>query len=210
MPFGAVRWEPCGSVVQNPGESWESHWSRSLSRGPLECIPHPRGIYYRSLRCSTIFPASYPALSFRRSRELHIVVFETSWEGTLTSIFRIELRSFRLTKQSAGTGGVNRRASSITRDSLNYWEASLFMFSWGTLPQTSWLHIVHRLAGISFPIAWNYVANYERNVEGEMTYRGESINFVCTKRPLMCGMRDDTYEISFSRFVITLGCHSRD
>lgn len=50
----------CENLVHSPGESWESHWSCSLSRDPLECILHLRSTLPHSiLLCfATVLPAS--------------------------------------------------------------------------------------------------------------------------------------------------------
>lgn len=46
----------CENLVHSPGESWESHWSCSLSRDPLECILHLRSTL--PLCFATILPVS--------------------------------------------------------------------------------------------------------------------------------------------------------
>lgn len=88
----------CENLVRSPGESWESHWSCSLSRDPLECILHLRSTFPHCIPFLSASPWSsrHPPVPPLLNREVHTVAFETSREGTLTSIFRIELRSFHV------------------------------------------------------------------------------------------------------------------
>lgn len=105
MPFAVARWEPCGSVVQSPGEGWESHWSRSLSLGPLECILRLRGIhsvYHRSQCCIHDLPGILSGVpSFLPESRATYRGFRNLLRAcALTLIFCVELRSFRVPNRS--------------------------------------------------------------------------------------------------------------
>lgn len=79
----------------------ESHTDLALCRGA-----HWSASSTFAARFPTALPSASPRSSRHppvpsfRSREVHTVAFETSREGTLTSIFRIELRSFRVQSNS--------------------------------------------------------------------------------------------------------------